>query len=268
VTRDTAFEPAFQGKILNIPYPGTFTAQDKAADTLATVQTPAGGATIQVTLNRHKYVDFIIEDVATAQARSDLFESYVRSSAVAIAKAVETDLFALYTSLTGGTVGSSGNDVTAATIRNARKLLNDKNVPLTNRALVVSDKDEIALLGNPDLATYFAFAQRDAIANGSIGRLYGFDVYVSQLVPVVTGTPNSTKNLAIHQEAMILAVRPFVDPPPQSGVQVATVQDPETGLSLRVQYQYDMANRGVRVGLDILYGVAVLRPTAGVVVLS
>ena len=27
------FEPGWVGKTLNIPYPGTFTAQDKAADT-------------------------------------------------------------------------------------------------------------------------------------------------------------------------------------------------------------------------------------------
>ena len=55
VTKDQSFEPGWRGKTLNIPYPGTFTAQDKAADAQATVQTPTGGATVSVTLNKHKY---------------------------------------------------------------------------------------------------------------------------------------------------------------------------------------------------------------------
>ena len=268
VARDSDYEPGWVGKTLNLPYPGTFTAQDKAADTVATVQTPTGGATVSVTLSKHKVVDFLVEDFAAAQANSNLLDRYVRPAAIALATAVENDLFALYPSLTGGTVGTSGTDLTAATVRSARKLLNDNKAPLDNRALVVSDKDEVALLGDPALQSYFAFSRREALAEGSIGRLYGFDVYVSQLVPVVTGTPNSTKNLAFHRDALILATRPFRDPPPGSGVQASTMLDPETGLSLRVLYQYDIGNRGVRVGLDILYGVAVLRPTLGVVVQS
>jgi hypothetical protein len=268
VARDSDFEPGWVGKTLNIPYPGTFTAQDKAADTPVNPQTPAGGNTVQVTLSKHKVVDFLVEDFAAAQTNTALLDRYVRPAAIALGNAMENDLFALYTSLTGGSVGTSGTDITAATVRSARKLLNDNKAPLVDRTLVVSDKDEIALLGDSSLQNYFAFSRQQGIAEGSIGRLYGFDVFVSQLVPVVTGTPNSTKNLAFHRDAMILAVRPFREPPAGSGVQAAVMPDPETGLVLRVLYQYDMSNRGVRVGLDILYGVAVLRPTLGVVVLS
>jgi hypothetical protein len=266
VTTDSDFEPAFEGKTLNIPYPGTFTAQDKAPDAAITPQTPTGGTAVSVTLNKHKAVDFVVEDVARAQARPDLLDRYIRPAAVAIAEAVEKDLFALYTSLSS--VGSSGSDITATTVRTARKALNDAKVPQETRYLVISAKDEISLLGDGTLATYWAMARAQGVAEGSIGRLYGFDVYMSQLVPVVTGTPNSTKNLAIHRETLLLATRPFMDPPANTGVQAATVRDPATGLVIRVIYTYDIAYRGVRVGMDILYGVAVLRPTTGVVVLS
>lgn len=267
VTRDSDFEPGFVGKTLNIPYPGKFTAQDKAADTALTPQAPTGGATVSVTLNKHKAVDFLVEDVARAQARPDLLDRYIRPAALAIAEAVETDLFALYSGLSGS-VGTSGTDLTAATVRAARKALNDNKVPQDSRYLVISPKDEIALLGDSGLANYFAFARAQGVAEGSLGRLYGFDVYMSQMVPVVTGTPNSTKNLAFHREAFILATRPFMDPPQATGVQAATVSDPDTGLIIRVLYTYDIAYRGVRVGLDILYGVAELRDAAGIVVLS
>lgn len=267
VTRDSKFEPAWKGQTLNIPYPGTFTAQDKAENGAATVQVPTGSS-VPVTLDKHKYVDFIVEDYAQAQASSNLLDRYVSPAAIALAEAVENDLFALYASLTGTSVGTSGTDISLATVRSARKALNDAKAPQNNRALVISSKDEIALLGDNSAQSYFANAQPQGVREGSMGRLYGFDVYMSQLVPVVAGAPNSTKNIAMVPDAMILATRPFMDAPGGSGVQQATVQDPETGLIIRVQYQYSMSDRGTRVGFDILYGARALRPTLGSVVLS
>jgi hypothetical protein len=98
--------------------------------------------------------------------------------------------------------------------------------------------------------------------------MFGFDLYMSQLVPVVAGTPNSTKDIAFVPEAIMLAMRPFADPPPNSGVDVAQIQDPESGIIIRVLHQYDVSNRGIRVGFDILYGAAVLSPIRGAVVLT
>lgn len=267
VTKDTDFEPGWVGKTLNIGYPGTFTAGDKAADTSATVQTPTGGATVAVTLNKHKYVDFIVEDVARAQASGELLDRYINPAIIAIAEVLESDLFALYAGL-ATSIGTSGTDITAALVRTARKTLNDAKVPKAGRFMVVSDKDEIALLGDTNLSAYFANSKPDAIAEGSIGRLSGFDIYSSQLVPVVTGTPNSTKNLAGTKDMFILASRPFRDPPGQSGVQATTVVDPASGLAIRVLSQYSMGDRGQRIGFDILYGVSELRDPCGLVVLS
>ncbi|HZT61001.1 MAG TPA: P22 phage major capsid protein family protein [Pyrinomonadaceae bacterium] len=268
VAKDNECEPGWQGKTLNIPYPGTFTAQSKSADTPATVQVPSGGATVQVTLNSHQYVDFIVEDFAAAQANTNLMDRYVRGAAIALGNKVEDDLFALYSSLSTS-VGTSGTDISASTIRSARKKLNDNLAPTDGRALIVSSKDEIALLGDTSLQTYFAFADPQKVAEGSMGRpLYGFDVYMSQRVPIVAGSPNSTKCLALCRDAFILATRPFRDLPPGSGVQATTISDPETGLIIRVVYQYDIANRGMRVGFDILYGVALLRDPLATVVLT
>lgn len=268
VQRDTSYEPGWKGKQLNIAYPGTFTAQSKTENTPATVQVPAGGATVAVTLTNHKYVDFIVEDYAQAQANSNLLDRFVQPAAIALAEDLETQLFAQYANLTGAAVGTSGTDITAAVVRSARKELNDAKAPMGNRTLVLSDKDEIAILSDSGLAQYFAYQRSEAYAEGAIGRLYGFDVFTSQLVPVVAGTPNSTKCLAIHQDAILLAVRPFRDIPAGAGVQVAQISDADSGLTLRVVYQYDVNNRGMRVGFDILYGVVALRPSLGLVALT
>ena len=265
VARDTDYEPAQRGKSLTIPYPGTFTAQDKAADTAAAVSVPAGGNSVTVNLNKHKYVDFIVEDFARVQANGELLDRYVQPAAIALAEALESDLFALYSGLPAGG-GTSGTDLTAATIRGARKILNDAKVPQAGRAIVMSTKDEVALLGDSNLAAYFANSRPEGIAEGSIGSLFGFDLFVSQLVPTTGSAPVSTKNIAATREAMILATRPLDEP--MAGVESSTVVDEASGLAIRVMRQYDMSARGHRVGFDILYGVSVLRSASGAVVLS
>ena len=265
VARDTDYEPAQRGKSVTIPYPGTFTAQDKAADTNATVQVPSGGTSATVNLNSHKYVDFIVEDFARVQASGELLDRYVAPAAIALAEALESDLFALYSGLSAGG-GTSGTDLTAATVRSLRKTLNDAKVPQAGRSLVMSTKDEVALLGDSSLATYFANSNPASIAEGSIGRLFGFDLYVSQLVKTTGTSPVSTKNIGLTPSAIILATRPLDEP--TAGIESTTIVDDASGLAIRVMRQYDMNARGHRIGFDILYGAAVLRSTAGAVVLS
>ncbi len=266
VARDSADDRFVTGDVLHIPYPGTFTAQNKAAGSTVTLQAPTGSE-VTVTLDKHKEVSFLIEDVARAQANQNIMDRYLNAAVPAIANAIEDDLFALYTSLTSS-VGTSGTDISAATVRSARKKLNDNLAPVAPRVLIISPKDEIALLADSNLGAYFANARAEAVAEGSIGRLYGFDVYMSQRVPVVSGTPNSTKNLALHPEAFILAMRALPEPPAGTGVFATTVRDPDSDLVIRVQFAYNPSYLGLQVTLDVLYGVAVLRNALGCVVLS
>lgn len=269
IARDTDMsEGGWQGKTLNIPYPGTFAAQDKVANTAATAQAPTGGATVSLTLSKHKLVDFLVEDYGAAQANGDALGRFVSPAVIAIAEQFETDLWSMYSSLTGTSVGTSGTDLTAAVIRSARKQLNDNKAPMEDRHLVVSDKDEIALLGDTNLANYYAFSNTAGIEQGNLPPLYGFNVHVSQLVPVVAGTPNSTKNVAFHKNAMMMAMRPFKDIPAGSGVATATVVDEDSGIAIRVLKQYKAEYRAEYVGFDVLYGFVSLRPNQGLVALS
>lgn len=268
ITKDTDVAAFNVGDVLHIPYPGTFTAADKTPDSAITPQAPSGSSEVTVTLNKHKHVTFLVEDVARAQANQDLMDLYIRGAAIALAEQVENDLFALYAMLSQS-VGTSGTDLTEATILAAKKKLDDAKIARAGRFAVISSKDENALL------QVDRFTRADAIARGGIpigegqlGRLHGFDIYMSQLVPVVTGTPNSTKNLAGTREMFILAMRGLPEPPPNSGAKAATITDPQSGLVIRVLYAYNPSYLGVQVTLDVLYGVAELRDAAGVVVLS
>lgn len=209
-----------------------------------------------------------MEDYGAAQANGDALSRYVNPAIIALAEQLETDLWTMYSSLTGTSVGTSGTDISVATVRSARKVLNDAKAPMDDRFLVVSDKDEIALLGDSSMQSFFAFARSGSVESGALPNLYGFQPYVSQLVPVVAGTPASTKNIAFHKQAMMFAMRPFRDIPAGSGVATATAIDEQSGIAIRVLKQYKAEYRAEYVGFDILYGFTTLRPSLGSVVLA
>lgn len=83
-----------------------------------------------------------------------------------------------------------------------------------------------------------------------------------------TATNTGTPNLALHKAAFMMATRQFAPIPPDSGVAMATVVDPASGLALRCIKQYKSEYRAEYVGFDILYGLTALRPDQGFVVLS
>lgn len=265
VTRDSDMAAFTQGATLHIPVPGTFVANDKPAGGNVVTQVPVDGR-IDVTLNKHKEVTFLIEDILKVQVNQDLMDRYLRNATIPLAEAIEKDLFALYASFTK-TVGTTGTDLTAATFRSARKMLNDNLAPQDGRAIILSTKDEISVLADSTLQNYFAYAKPETIREGSIGRAYGLDVFMSQLVPVVAGTPNSTKNIAFTPEAMILAMRGMPDSG-APGVDQMSISDPVSGVALRQTVSYNPNALGIQLTLDVLYGVAKLRDADGVVVLS
>jgi P22 coat protein - gene protein 5 len=201
VAKDVDYEEAgWVGKALNIPYPGTFTAQDKTAGNPVTAQAPNGGATVSLTLSKHKVVDFLVEDAAAAQSNADLLQRYVQPAVVALAEQFESDLFAVANALQGGVVGTAGVNLTASTLYAARRQLNINKAPQTDRFAIVSPKDEIALLQDSTLATFFAFSRPEDIEEGMIAKpIAGFKPYMSQIVPqeannqiqivTITGSP-------------------------------------------------------------------------------
>lgn len=265
VIRDSDIDAAAsEGDTVHVMVPGTFVANTKTANANVTLQTPSD-AKKSITLNNHKEVSFLVEDPARMQSKSAVMAQRMRNAMIPLANAIEDSLFALYAGFSNS-IGTSGTDLDKADILNAMTELNDANVPMAGRFGVMSSKDTAALLGDANLATYFANTNPEAIREGSIGRLYGFDLFTSNRVPVVAGTPNSTKNLFGTPEAMVLAMRPM--PTDGVGVQQSTVTDPESGLAIRQTISYNANALGWQFTYDVLWGVAEYIDAAGLVVLS
>lgn len=261
-TKDTDVAAFNVGDTLNIPFPGTFVANDKVANSPVTLQVPTA-TTTSVVLNKHKEASFLLEDRGAALANQNVLELYTKAAIIPIVEQIESDLFGLYSSFTN-TTGTGGTNLNYATLVATRKLMNDNKVSKLNRYLAISDKDEAALLGDTTMIPYFQYGNANALVDGNLPSIAGFKLLPSQLVPFNI----NTKNLAFDPGALILATRGLPAAPSGSGANSAVVTDPISNITLRATVAYSAAFLGVQVTIDILYGVAKLRNEKAVVVLS
>jgi hypothetical protein len=136
VTKDGDVASFQVGSKLHIPYPGTFTANDKAANAPVTKQAATSTDTV-VTLNKHKEVTFLFEDFARAQAQPITMQAYLEAQVAPIVDAIESDLFGLYAGL-ASSVGTSGTNLSAATVQAAGKKLTDNNLAFDPGAFILA----------------------------------------------------------------------------------------------------------------------------------
>jgi hypothetical protein len=265
VRRDFENETGGVGDTINILKRGAITVQDKveydagppAVENPVVPESPSNSK-VAVELNKHKYVSWRVEDNAGAKALSAGL-NYIRDAIPALVEEIESEILAEYVNAAAA-VGVVGTDIDSATIRGARLALNQAKVPTTNRFLLVSPEDDSALLGDP---AFIAADKRGdggrAMEEARLGRVFGFDTFMSQLIPTTTG-PDARHNLAMHPDGIVLAVRPLPLPPPGSGARAGLLVDEEMGLAFRYTQGYSQTDMAMMHTIDILYGIKTVRP--------
>jgi hypothetical protein len=262
IERDSEVATFNVGDTLHIPYPGTFTVNDKSANTEYTIQQPSGETEVQLTLNNHREVSFTIEDIVRAEANQDVMARYGEAAAIALAEDVEAKVLAeLVTGASSNTVGTYGTDLTFATLLAGWRKLTDNKAPQGKRYAAIATKDAVALAQDSTIANWIAFARPGInVRPQSLGPLAGFDdVMSSQLVTSVAGTPVQTKNLGWRRDAALIAYRGMPEPPAGLGARRANVLDPESGIVISVLMGYDIRLGGVQITYELLYGVKTLQ---------
>lgn len=252
VRRDAEDTVQNVGDTINVVKRGDLTVRQKAEGTGITSDNPSN-TKVALVLDQHWYTSWTTEDTASAMAIDDAL-GYFQDGAMQLAEKIESTCFALYSDI-ANSVGSAGNDLTEDTILDARKTLNDQKAPVQGRNLIISSKDETALLKSDKLTDVDRAGTSAALRDAMLGRMYGFDVYMSQLVTEVAGTPVETHNLAFHGNAFMLAMRPLPLPEAGSGAVGAYIVDPESGLSLRYVRAYSASDMATIHTLDALWGV-------------
>lgn len=228
------------------------TARAKSADTDVTFETVTEGK-FDLVINKYYYAAFKVEDIVKVQSIVDLRAKYAEKVGYALAKQVDTDLLALYSSA-DNSVGSAGVDITDANLRTAIQYLDDADVPAGDRFLVIKPSQMNALLGidkfvRADAVGYLAAMSpivTGRLSGGSFdptkvkgffGVIYGVNVYVSTNVPTTGSSPIATHNILFHKDAIALAMQ----------------------QEIRTQAAYNIRSLATEVVADVLYGVGAFR---------
>jgi len=255
-----------KGDSIHIPVPARGSASAKAANTQVTLSA-ATNTKVTVSIDKHYEYSKLIEDIAEVQSLASMRKFYTDDAGYALSTQVDSDLFALGEGLQGGTVGGTGAaswetavigsdgstaytgnssnaaDITDAGIRRMILTLDDADVPMDGRSLVLPPIAANDLLGINRFTEQQFIGSGDAIKTGKIGQIYGVDVFISSNCPSASGNSGADRvGMLLHKDALVLAEQ----------------------VGVRSQTQYKQEYLGDLFTADTIYGTAELRNDAGV----
>lgn len=215
---------------VKIPRFSNFTVNTKSENTAVDAQSIAF-STDSLLLDQHKVIQVLVEDIADLQAKVQVTQAYVQQMAKDLAAQMDQKI--LDDMEAGVSTASPDHKIAYADatslkkddILNARKLLNIQNCPLADRAIVCSPAEEASLLAISEFVRVDESGGSAALRNGQIGKLFGFDVFVSSQA-------EDLKTMAFHKSAHAFARQ----------------------LAPRVQQFNDIANLAQRWSVDHIFG--------------
>jgi len=220
---------------IKLPRSGGFAVQSKGENVSADASIITYAAD-SILLNRHRYIQFLVEDFANGQASVDVvsdalmkaskdlaldFDTYVLSVMIAGASAAAPDHVIQYND-------AVNEDIELVDVLNARKLLVDQNIDPRECVMMIGSAQEKNALAIDNFIDASKYGTNQPIVSGEIGMVYG--------MKVVIHTGLTTKSLFFH--------------PSSTGY--AFSQTP------RVQNFYDLKELGQRWSLDTTYGASIL----------
>jgi N4-gp56 family major capsid protein len=245
-----------KGDTVHIPAPARGSASAKVAANTVTLIAESNSE-IQVAITNHYEYSRLIEDIVEAQALSSLRGFYTEDAGYALAKQVDSSLIQLgrganagnaaNQQYAGGLIGSTGAAYTYSSsnaaaiadqgIRKAIQVLDDNDVPMDGRSLVVPPVARNSMLGIARFTEQAYRGNGNTLVNGEFGDIYGVKVYVS--------TNCDTTAAATPDKVALLFQRDFAVLVEQLGV--------------RTQTQYKQEFLANLLTADTLYGVAEMR---------
>jgi len=160
-------------------------------------------STITLTINKGKYFGVNVNNVLELQAKPKLMDVFTNDAAMQMKIAVDTDVLlgtfnqgaATNQGATAGKISASfnlGTDLAPVTLTAANILqsitalssvLDEANVPETDRWLVISPTERQILMQSNLAQAQFMGDPSSILRNGKIGMIDRFTVYVSNLLP-------------------------------------------------------------------------------------
>lgn len=265
---DLSYLVTTEGNTIHVPniYTNVFTASTQSTQGNGVVDQSPAQVDVTLSINTHIYVAWIFGDQTIKQlaAHYKLNEAYAREAKNVLMVALEDSLAALWSSLTTNVIADTATVLSDAEIRDAINALDTLDYDLTQTAFFFHPFVFWTQLGG--IAKYYSqyssnfnfirqggFGPMDT-SRGLRGVLYDQPVYVTSRI--VSGL-QTYRNLFAHPSAFGFATQtPGVGDAASAG---------QTGR-MRVQSDYLLQNLGMLTVVDMLYGTAVLREPAAVVV--
>ena len=178
---------ANQGDTVHINSIGAITVKDYTKNTDIAAPDALTTTDQSLVIDQCKYFNFQVDDVDKVQAAGDLIDTAMGRAAYALADV--SDAFLLKTIANGvasaNKIGAKAT-LTALTASNVyenivkmRTLLDKSNVPSTGRTIVVPPEVYALLLLDDRFAKSGSDSGQNALLNGMVGRVAGFDVFMS-----------------------------------------------------------------------------------------
>lgn len=236
------------GNTINVPFLQTLAARSKSAGTAVTYDNNTE-TQVQISINKNYYSAVLIEDIAKVQAIYDLQNLYRTAQAQAVATQIDSDLAGLYTG--AGQTVSGGATIADSSIVSLVQYFDANNIPRSERYGAIGAYTHSDLLNVNKYVTYDNTGKPGVavtgVNNGAggppeslIASVYGMDLFMTNNLAVVAGTPNLGQNLFFHKKGLSLA------------------------LQLKPTYKMEdsVDYIGMKAVLHTVYGVAVERSTA------
>ena len=263
VSKDTDWtgqDFATYGQTLNIVKPGTITSQTKASGSNYTNQA-ATADKLTVTLNQHKYISLLQEDITEMLQKPDLQQAYARNAAIVLAEEIETYLFGLHPNVT---YTESFDATSATTIETSflgiRSRFARNKIPQSmpkSAFLETSIIDKLLTVEKYSRGDYIG--NTEAVRTGAIRTIYGINIFESQVVPT-SGSPVCYHNIACTPYGIVLVNRPMPLSGNGKGVRMVNFTEPMTGITFRLTEGYDLDAGGLVTRLETVYGASVADP--------
>lgn len=254
-----------KGDTVHIPAPTRGSASAKTANNQVTLIAGTEGEKI-IAIDQHWEYSRLIEDIVEAQALASLRQFYTDDAGYALSTKVDSSLIQLGRGVQGGSgtnaysgafSGADGTTayvagtntgvaaLTDAAIRRSIQRLDDNDVPMDGRFLIVPPSSRNTLMGIARFTEQAFVGESGAsntIRNGEIGNVYGIPVFVTNNADTTSGSTATRICLLGHKDFAVLVEQ----------------------MGVRTQTQYKQEYLGTLFTADVLYGVGELRDNAAV----
>jgi hypothetical protein len=258
-TTDFSPDAAEKYDTINVPYVPAATAAQNFSSSYSNQDSTLNKK--QITLSGHKYVSWFTTDKEVAKSPVLSLQRFAKQKGYQLAKAVFQDICSAITAANFSTAAlvSTAANTDSDDIVDVKAACDNADMPEQPRSLVLKSDYVNALLKDNAVQDAAAFGNAQAIQEGRLPRIAGFDLHQTNLIP------SNSENLvgfAAYPSALAVAVR-YLQP---QGATIdgiyQPVTHPETGLTLGYREWYDNASASRIAVLECFYGYVLAEASA------